>query len=266
MGPYINNSAQWACVEGRYYDNRYFDEWLAGVAKLWGDETAPDKELDIVVDIETLGVAVGSVVYSIALGALITAESSTQLHGVYCGATTWAIEADGTVDLATLKWHVEQRLRATGSVIDSQLAQALVPTEEVLSQEETVDRLKEVVDRFPKGVVHYYSRGKDFDFPHLDAMAERVGKSIGWPFYKIRDLRDMVAAAKMAGFKDMRPTKGNHIAVVDVAAEVNELWQMKKFLYDVRTKDVAVTLHDYDAVSYLVEGAPHSPAIARSKG
>lgn len=192
---------------------------LEAVGRVGGEES-----LHIIVDIETLDVVADAYVYSVGLAVL--ADSGTNLR--YVGSATWPVALGKgdtealTAHLSTVVFHVKTHNGADPDLVDS-----ITGADGSLTREQTGEYLRKLqtISTTARGEedVRWYSRGKDFDLPKLNAMAGSGG--LGIPFWRLHCLRDL-----FSGFggtprvpKYTGGWKVTHRAGEDALLEANEL-------------------------------------------
>lgn len=171
---------------------------------------APDDMLHAVVDIETMGVGNDAAIYSFAIGFIAVRAKYVE----YLGGMSIAIAPRGSVDLSTLRWHAKQH-----KGVDKDLLVALTYGVEHVTAVKEINKVLLTAQEVCKDTL-YYSRGKDFDFPKMNHLADLAAVGLAWKFYNFRCLRDMV------GSLDSKPTpkwEVTHVAGEDMVLELNEL-------------------------------------------
>ena len=145
---------------------------------------------NMMIDLETLGTAPGSVILSI--GAVLF-DANGIGNEFYCVVSKDSCLMHGlTIDQSTLDWWEKQSPEAR----------------KVLSEAESVDALSltdalERLARFIPLNARIWSNGANFDQPLLDVAYRALGRSAPWKYYNSRCYRTILALCSTE--KSMRP-------------------------------------------------------------
>lgn len=190
----------------------------------------------VMVDLETMGTAPGSVLASIGAVAFdpVSGAIGPQFYQVIDRASC---EAGGLVcDPATLEWWGNQSPQARAALLQDPR-----PLGEVL---DAFDRYWRAV-----GGIEFWSNGANFDDPLLAAAYRALGWRPPWKFWNARDTRTIYEAARVWPKRG----KGHHIAVVDALDQARAVIWGYRVLGLNRPRSIVQRVRQ--AWRYLVRGA-----------
>lgn len=183
--------------------------------------------MDIMLDLETLGVRCGSVILSI--GAC-TFDRNAGYYGDLCFHQFLKlgdqIGMGATMDPSTVMWWLAQSDHARKAMIDGQ--DQARPTGNVLAD---FDRwLDMVCPEVPARII--WANGQDFDIALLNELYKKLGRNAPWPYNAARDMRTVldVAGGHKPAFYKSAPT-GAHDALVDAIYQADVLALALKRIY-----------------------------------
>jgi hypothetical protein len=162
-------------------------------------------------DIETLGIAPGSIVLEIAAA---TFDTEGNIHAEF----TRHIDildslANGlTADPDTCKWHIQRRTNI--HYINAS----------VFSLWHVMSSLRMFIDHHRP--FNIWAWGMDFERAHLQHLATLIGQPLPWPYYKSADARTVWNVA----YTGKKPERRPHTALEDVRAQIRDLTQARHHL------------------------------------
>lgn len=165
--------------------------------------------MNVMVDIETLGVRPGSVVLSI--GAVQFSDAGLGA-GFYRAIDVFdSLMCGLAVDPETVEWWRKQPPEIRGAVMN-----------EPHRLEDALRAFAKFIDRRPAEDM-VWAKGPDFDLVLLDAAYRAVGLRLPWSYRMARDVRTMVALAP-----DVEPQQNNakHNALRDAEYQADHVMRV----------------------------------------
>ncbi len=175
------------------------------------------KAKHLVVDIETLGLAVPAPILSIGLVLLDCSE------GFPAKLQTWTIKVDpkacvGTAEEKTLAWWAQQSEAARKEAFEG------TPDEDPFGK-----FLAIVLANRPD---YYWGKSHDFDFGHLAAQLAHLGMKLPWNYWRLRDIRTIEGLgltyvgkdATLDALRERNASAVSHSALSDALVETELLY------------------------------------------
>lgn len=159
--------------------------------------------MDVMVDLETLGIRPGSVIRSI--GAVVFDPSTNKLGSTFyqniCSDS--CKKAGLTTDPDTVKWWAQQSQEAKDALIDDQV--------ELVAARESFATWFDLVDG-----ERIWSQGANFDIVLLECAYRAVKQDIPWKFWETRCSRTVLA---LGNRKSVTPKGEKHNALADAKGQ-----------------------------------------------
>lgn len=168
--------------------------------------------MDIMLDLETLGVRCGSVILSIGACAFNRCDGHGYAEFHRFLKPKGQMQVGATIDPSTVLWWLGQSDKARVAMIAGQET-AVQPMEALLALTEWVDSM--IGAPADRKYVKVWANGADFDLALLTDLYRRYGLEAPWPYNGARDMRTVMdlAGCKPADFEP--PPQGAHDALVD---------------------------------------------------
>ncbi|MCQ2120707.1 MAG: 3'-5' exoribonuclease [Fibrobacter sp.] len=164
---------------------------------------------NVMVDIETLGTAPGSVITEIGACGI---DSNGEYHEFSCRILiNDSIKNGFTMDADTIKWWFKQGDEARKSLADES---------DAITVDVALDSLVKFFDLFDKDF-RIWCQGSSFDFALIGCYFKRLGRSVPWKFWNERDLRTLKAIHPYAEKIKFEGIK--HTALSDAKNQFNQL-------------------------------------------
>jgi hypothetical protein len=161
--------------------------------------------MDLMIDIETLGTSIGSVILTI--GAVrFDRRSDTEYESFYKKISVDSCKRNGMmIDQSTVDWWNTQSEEVRNEAFYSE------PREEL---EQVLAELSAFIKR--TGVSYIWAQGPTFDVCMLEDAYKRCNLPIPWKFWNVRDTRTVYDLFKVK----LEPDAGAHNALADCKRQI----------------------------------------------
>lgn len=165
--------------------------------------------MDIMLDLETLGVRCGSVILSIGACAFNRCDGHGYAEFSRFLKVKPQMTVGATIDPSTVLWWMKQSDKARVAMVAGQET-AVQPMEALLALNDWFNQLGADMK-----TTKVWANGADFDLALLADLYRRFGMDAPWPYNGARDMRTVMdlAGCKPADFEP--PPQGAHDALVD---------------------------------------------------
>lgn len=172
-------------------------------------------KLHIILDLETTGIHSTSGITEIA--AICQAGTSGELSrfSVMINPASYESNSSFRIDPNTILWHEQQN----PGIGEEWKAKGTTWMNATVQFAEWLNDLA----HGGSYEIHYWSQGKDFDFPILSNHFEKVGLTDPWKFRQVHCLRDLVWLNPRSRLKETADRKGHHRAINDAE------WALRQF-------------------------------------
>jgi exodeoxyribonuclease VIII len=168
------------------------------------------KKVHVMVDLETLGLEANAIILSI--GAVVFDVEQDLGDDFYVEINPTAYP--GAVDIATIKWWMEQSAKGTPA-----------PMNGILVLGEALQQFHNYLSDLCKGDftrLVLWANGTDFDIPKLTYAYKACGAQVPWGYNNVRDCRTIFKLFSLYGLEIEKD--GHHNAVADAK------WQAKRLI------------------------------------
>jgi hypothetical protein len=210
-------------------------------------------ELNVMLDLETLGVSENSVVLSFALANFKlddTAEDQPESVEIYARLPiTPQVFAGREIDKDTVKWWSEKAPKESKEEVSKLQPQVSIEylglandKNRYFDCDRDIEYALREVDNVLRTWATYYdiviwSRGIDFDIPMFESLYKTFipDYKAPWRYHSKRDVRTWLSTARYLGWDDTERTDNSHTALGDVRNQIGTVQRACSMLKDLVT-------------------------------